>query len=138
MKELGAKNEIIARLQADVDDLQRKLAKLRGSDSESMRLKALTEKDRNEIDTLQREITRLREMLSQQNDVAVEAAANRNADLEAKLKEREGSVTRLMATIKEHEATIKKLTESAESWKRKYQVLATDQPDAYKHDVIKK
>jgi len=37
-----------------------------------------------------------------------------------------------MGTIKEHEATIKKLTESAESWKRKYQFLATDSPGAYK------
>jgi chromosome segregation ATPase len=137
MKELGSKNEIIARLQADVDDLQRKLAKLRGSDSESVRLKAMTEKDRGEIDTLQREIARLHEMLSQQNDVAVAAAASRNADLETKLKERESSLTRLMGTIKEHEATIKKLTESAESWKRKYQFLATDQPDAYKHQAPK-
>jgi hypothetical protein len=34
--------------------------------------------------------------------------------------------------VKEHEATIKKLSESVESWKRKYQFLATDAPDAYK------
>ena len=60
------------------------------------------------------------------------AASGNNAELEAKLKERENSVTRLMGTIKEHEATIKKLTESSDSWKRKYQFLATDQPDAYK------
>ena len=52
--------------------------------------------------------------------------------LEGKLKERDGSIARLMATIKEHETAIKKLTESGESWKRKYQFLATDQPDAYK------
>jgi hypothetical protein len=37
-----------------------------------------------------------------------------------------------MGTIKEHEVTIKKLTESAESWKRKYQFLSSDSPDAYK------
>ena len=36
------------------------------------------------------------------------------------------------------EAAIKKLTESAESWKRKYQFLATDQPDAYKHAAVEK
>ncbi len=46
-------------------------------------------------------------------------------------------MTRLMGTIKEHETTIKKLTESAESWKRKYQFLATDQPDAYKNAAEK-
>ena len=38
-----------------------------------------------------------------------------------------------MGTIKDHETTIRRLTESNESWKRKYQFLASDQPDAYKH-----
>ena len=42
-----------------------------------------------------------------------------------------------MGTIKEHEATIKKLTEASDSWKRKYQFLATDQPDAYKSTAEK-
>jgi hypothetical protein len=42
-----------------------------------------------------------------------------------------------MGTIKEHESTIKKLNESAESWKRKYQFLATDSPDAYKNAAEK-
>jgi hypothetical protein len=37
-----------------------------------------------------------------------------------------------MGTIKEHEATIKKINESAEGWKRKYQFLAADAPEAYK------
>ena len=60
------------------------------------------------------------------------ATGGGSPELEAKLKEREQSVTRLMGTIKEHEATIKKLTESSESWKRKYQFLATDSPEAYK------
>jgi chromosome segregation ATPase len=90
-KELETKSQIIQRLQTDADEQQRKLAKLRGSESETTRLKALTEKDRSEIDTLQR-------------------------------------------TVKDHEATIKKLTESAEAWKRKYQFLATDSPGPYKND----
>ena len=102
-----------------------------------MRLKALTDKDRGEIDALQREITQLREALARQSASAAAAASGNNADLEAKLKERENSVTRLMGTIKEHETTIKKLTESADSWKRKYQFLATDQPDAYKNAAEK-
>ena len=130
-KELETKNQVIAQLQADADDQQRKLSKLRGSESETVRLKALTEKDRSEIDALQREVTQLRESLS-----AAAASAN-NAEVEAKLKERENSVTRLMGTIKEHETTIKKLNESADSWKRKYQFLATDQPDAYKNAAEK-
>ena len=57
--------------------------------------------------------------------------------LEGKLKERDGSIARLMATVKEHETTIKKLTESGESWKRKYQFLASDQPDANKNGAEK-
>ena len=133
-KELEAKNQIIARLQADADDQQRKLSKLRGSESETVRLKALTEKDRSEIDALQREVTELRDALSRQNAAA---QASANAEIEAKLKDRENSVTRLMGTIKEHETTIKKLNESADSWKRKYQFLATDQPDAYKNTAEK-
>jgi chromosome segregation ATPase len=48
--ELEMKNEVIARLQADADERERKLARLRGSDSETLRLKA--------------EITRLEESVS--------------------------------------------------------------------------
>lgn len=129
-QELATKNELIARLQADSDDQQKKLAKLRGSESETMRLKALTDKDRTEIDALQREVAQLREALTRQ-------ASSGNADLEAKLKETQQSVTRLMGTIKEHESTIKKLTESSESWKRKYQFLASDAPDSHKNAAEK-
>lgn len=129
-KELATKNQAIERLEADIDNQQRKIGKLRGSESETQRLKALTEKDRGEIDTLQREVVQLRETVARQ---AAEAAASANtAELEAKLKEREQSIGRLMATIKEHEVAIKKLTESSESWKRKYQFLASDAPEAYK------
>ena len=41
-------------------------------------------------------------------------------------------LARLLTTVKEHEATIKKLNEAAEAWKRKYRFLATDAPDAFK------
>jgi chromosome segregation ATPase len=136
-KELEAKNQVLAKLEADTDEQQRKLSKLRGSESETVRLKALTEKDRGEIDALQREVVQLREALARQTTAATSAASGNNAELEAKLKERENSVTRLMGTIKEHEATIKKLSESSDSWKRKYQFLASDQPDAYKNATEK-
>jgi chromosome segregation ATPase len=129
-KELATKNQAIERLEADIDNQQRKIGKLRGSESETQRLKALTEKDRGEIDTLQREVVQLRETVARQ---AAEAATSANtAELEAKVKEREQSITRLMATIKEHEVAIKKLTESSESWKRKYQFLASDAPESHK------
>jgi hypothetical protein len=137
-KELETKTQVIERLQSDSDDQQRKLGKLRGTESETMRLRAVTEKDRSEIDALQREVEQLRDALARQVAAADAAppAAN-TAELEARLKEREQSVTRLMGTIKEHEATIKKLNDSAESWKRKYQFLATDSPDAYKNAAEK-
>jgi chromosome segregation ATPase len=130
-KELEQKTQIVTQMQADVDDQQRKLAKLRGSESETMRLKAISEKDRSSIDELEREVAQLREALQRQGANGA-AGSGSGAELEAKLKERETSVTRLMGTIKEHEQTIKKLTESADSWKRKYNFLATDSPDAYK------
>ena len=98
-----------------------------------MRLKALTDKGRGEIEHLTSEVTQLREALATAPPADQYAQLEgKVAALEAKLKERENAVARLMATVKEHEATIKKLTESSESWKRKYQFLAGDQPDAYK------
>ncbi len=130
IESLETKSKVVAQLQADVDDLQRKLAKLRGSEGETMRLKAATEKDRTEIDALEREVAQLREALARQSSGS--GAGADSAELESKLREREQTLTRLMGTIKEHEATIKKLTESAESWKRKYQFLSSDSPDAYK------
>jgi chromosome segregation ATPase len=132
-KEVETKAEVVTQLQADVDEQQRKLAKLRGSESETMRLKALTDKDRSTIDALEREVAQLRETLMRQSAGRGTAGPSEHqAELEAKLKERESSVTRLMGTIKEHEATIKRLTDTAESWRRKYEFLATDAPDAYK------
>ena len=132
-RELETKSKVVTQLQADVDDLQRKLAKLRGSEGETMRLKAATEKDRGEIDALEREVAQLREALSRQSSGSGTGADS--AELESKLRDREQTLTRLMGTIKEHEATIKKLTDSAESWKRKYQFLSSDSPDAYKTET---
>jgi chromosome segregation ATPase len=125
--ELGTKLALIAQLQSDLDEQQRRLAKLRGSESETVRLKAINEKDRSAIDALEREIAQLREALQRQPK---NAAAG--GDLDARLKERESTVAKLTGTVKDHEATIKKLNESLESWKRKYEFLATDAPDAYK------
>ena len=136
-KELETKNEVIAKLQADTDEQQRKLAKLRGSESETLRLKAMNEKDRSAIDALEREVAQLRDALSRQSQKDGSDDNEGRVDLEAKLKERDNSVTRLMGTVKEHEATIKKLSDSVESWKRKYEFLATDAPDAYQTAVKK-
>jgi chromosome segregation ATPase len=90
----------------------------------------VNEKDRGEIDVLRREVAELRDALAR--EAAAAAAAAKTAELEAKLKEREGSLTRLMGTIKDHETTIRRLNEAVESWKRKYQFLSTEQPAAQK------
>jgi chromosome segregation ATPase len=129
--EVETKSQIIAKLQEDADEQQRKLAKLRGSESETLRLKALKEQDRGEIDALQREVSQLREALERQSDTGDSASAG-NPELEAAVKARDESIKQLKATVKEHEASIKKLTESADGWKRKYQFLAADAPEAYK------
>ncbi|HET7133732.1 MAG TPA: hypothetical protein VFJ95_15870, partial [Gammaproteobacteria bacterium] len=131
-KELDVKNQAIEKLQADADERERRLAKLRGSESETMRLKAVSEKDRSAIEALEHEVAQLREALELASTGGGGTPGAPSSDLEAKLKERDNTVTRLMGTIKELEGTVKKLTESAESWKRKYNFLATDAPDAYK------
>jgi chromosome segregation ATPase len=128
--ELAAKNEIIAKLEADTDDQQRKLSKLRGSESETMRLKAIEEKDKSLIDALEREIAQLREALSRQGMRSGSDDAQQG-DFSGKLRERDGSITRLMATVKEKDAEIAKLKESVSQWKKKYEFLSTEAPSAY-------
>ena len=135
-KELEAKNDIIARIEADADEQQRKLAKLRGSEGETMRLKAIEEKDKGLIDTLQREIAQLRETLARQSESAGSGGA-KPSDIADKLKERDGSITRLMSTVKDKDVEIAKLKESAAHWKKKYEFLSTEAPDAYQSVVEK-
>jgi len=136
-KEIEAKNQTIAELQVYADEQQKKLARLRTSESETMRLKAINEKEHGEIEVLQAEVAQLREALAGAGEKASAEFRAKVSSLEGKLKERDGSIARLMATIKEHETSIKKLTESGESWKRKYQFLASDQPDAFKNGAEK-
>jgi len=129
--ELETKNEIVTRLQSDVDDQQKKLARLRGSDSETMRLKAGAEKDRTTLDAMEREIAQLRDALTRQAEGGDAPNIENDQELQTKLKEREDSVTRLLGAVKENEAKISELTEAVETWKRKYEFLSTEAPDAY-------
>ncbi len=62
-RELDTKNAIIEELQKDADEQQRKIAKLRGSENETLRLKTAAEKNQSLLDALQRENTQLREVL---------------------------------------------------------------------------
>jgi chromosome segregation ATPase len=130
-KELATKNEHIAKLENDADDQQRKLSKLRGSESETMRLKAIEEKDKNLIDALEREVSQLREALKRQESTPAGSGSPEQGDLGAKLKERDGSINRLMATLKDKDGEIGKLKESVAQWKKKYEFLSTEAPSAY-------
>ena len=96
-----------------------------------MRLKALKDKDRSEIDALQREVAQLREALAR-HGAGDDSASAGSSEHEATLKQRDEAIAVLKEKIKEHESTIKKLTESADGWKRKYQFLSADEPEAYK------
>jgi chromosome segregation ATPase len=120
-EELETKSTIISRLQADIDDQQRKLAKLRGSDSETMRLRAVKEQDRSKIEILERENAELRAMLEsleQSKPSGTEPSNEREQELQAKIRE---------------------LTEAVSTWKRKYEFLSTEAPAAYQtHTAAKK
>jgi chromosome segregation protein len=130
-KELAAKSEFIAKLESDADEQQRKLSKLRGSENETMRLKAIEEKDKSLIDALEREVAQLREALKRQGPAPTGSDGAELSDLNAKLKERDGSINRLMATLKEKDSEIGKLKESVAQWKKKYEFLSTEAPSAY-------
>ena len=78
-KELEAKNQTIAELQVYADEQQKKVARLRSSESETMRLKALTENGRDEIEQLTTEVTQLREAL------ATAPPPDQNAQLESQV-----------------------------------------------------
>jgi chromosome segregation ATPase len=120
-QELESKQQILNQLQTDADEQQRRLSKLRGSESETARLKVLSEQDRSARDALEREVAQLRETLTHQSQPGDATGVYRGGD----------ELARLLTIVKEHEATIKKLSEAAEAWKRKYQFLATDTPDAF-------
>jgi chromosome segregation ATPase len=130
-KELAAKNELITKLENDAGEQQRKLSKLRGSESETMRLKAIEEKDKSLIDALEREVAQLREALKRQDSAPAGSDGAELGDLSAKLRERDGSINRLMATLKEKDSEIGRLKESVAQWKKKYEFLSTEAPSAY-------
>ncbi len=66
-RELDAKNAIIEALQKDADEQLRKISKLRGSETETLRLKSAAEKNQSLLDALQRENAQLREVLERQS-----------------------------------------------------------------------
>lgn len=78
------------------------------------------EKNRLIIEALEREITELR------NKLATEAKADGNS-----AGTDQGPSSKLIEKLEKSEAKIRKLTEVAKAWKRKYDFLTTDAPAAY-------
>ena len=78
------------------------------------------EKNRLVIEALEREITELR------NKLATEAKADGNS-----AGTDQGPSSKLIEKLEKSEAKIRKLTEVAKAWKRKYDFLTTDAPEAY-------
>ena len=78
------------------------------------------EKNRLVIEALEREITELR------NKLATEAKADGNS-----AGTDQGPSSKLIEKLEKSEAKIRKLTEVAKAWKRKYDFLTTDAPAAY-------
>src|SRR5690606_34065949 len=116
--ELVKKNEIIQRLEQDADEQQRKLAKLRGSESETMRLKGLTAQNEAQIRALEEEIASLKSRLANQRPSAEGESAQPEQALRAALKERDEAIARLTHALKEQEGRTAELEDSVRTWKR--------------------
>lgn len=60
-RELASKSELITKLQEDADEQQRKLAKLRSSETQTLRQQALSVQSKSRMDALEREIAELKD-----------------------------------------------------------------------------
>ncbi len=125
---LEKKDAVIAELEKDLEDQSRKISKLRGSENETTRLKSLAENDKVEIEKLKGEITQLREQLAAGSPQSGADAGG----LTGKLGQHEQAIDELKNTIDEKDARIAELAETAREWKRKYEFLAAEEPEAYK------
>jgi len=135
---LEIRNETIAKLEADLDDQQKQLGKLRGSESETMRLKAVQMKDQTLIDELQAEIDGLRAELAQQQKIAEGGAESAATAATAEIRKRDAQLSDLKRTIKDQEKEIAKLNEAVSGWQKKYEFLSTEAPSAYQSVAAEK
>jgi chromosome segregation ATPase len=136
--ELESRDQAIAKLESDADKQQKRVAKLRGSESETMRLKAVKEQDQSLIDSLHLEIDQLKSALGKSQAAQAHSQAQANASstaadegASADLKKQEHTIANLNRTLKEQEKEIAKLNESVAAWQKKYEFLSTEAPPAY-------
>lgn len=128
VEEIGRKNDAIQALEADIDGLQKKLGKLRGSESETMRLKVVQEQDHNTIVELEEEIESLKEQL---------AEAPAAGSPEGKAGEKDREIQLLRERLQEQDKEIGRLSEAVSGWQKKYEFLAAEAPAAYQADATK-
>ena len=129
--ELVSRNETITRLEADLDDQQKHLGKLRGSESETMRLRAVKLQDMTLIDELQTQVDALKADLTEQQKLAEGGAQDAEAASTAEIRKRDSQISDLRRAMKDQDKEIDKLNEAVVGWKKKYEFVTTEAPSAY-------
>jgi chromosome segregation ATPase len=135
---LETRNATIAKLEAALDDQQKQLGKLRGSESETLRLKAVQEQDQSMIDDLQLRVDSLTAELLKQQKLAEGGAENAAQASGAEIRKRESQISDLKRSIKDQEREIAKLNEAVTGWQKKYEFLSTEPPSAYQSAAAEK
>jgi chromosome segregation ATPase len=142
---LEKKDASIERLKADLDLQQKQLGKLRGTESETQRLKAVQERDHDLIGELEKEIKDLNETVNRQReeierqkqaaDANAPATPDTGAQTSAEIRKRDAQISDLKRANKDHEKEIKQLKEAVAGWQKKYEFLSAEPPSAYQATV---
>ena len=125
------RNETIVKLEASIDEQPMQLGKLRGSESETTRLKAGQFRDQTLIDELQMEVDTLKAELAEQQHVADGGAQGAAVASATEIRRRDAQISDLKRTVKDQEKEIAKLSEAVAGWQKKYEFLSTEAPSAY-------
>jgi predicted RNase H-like nuclease (RuvC/YqgF family) len=131
-EEIARKNTAIEALEADAGEQQKKIAKLRGSESETVRLKAINEQEHGRVEALEAEIAALKAKLAEAaSKPAAAPAANPDAAASKAVRDKDKEITRLQQELKEQAKEIRTLQESVSAWQKKYEFVSTEAPSAY-------
>jgi len=128
---IEARNQTIKQLQTDLGFQQEQLAKLRGSESETMRLETVQEEDQSLIDELRAEIASLKAELEEQQAQFAANSEDTAAVSASAIRKHESLMGDLKRTIRDQEKEIARLNEAVAGWQKKYEFLSTDAPAAY-------
>jgi len=115
-EDLATKNAFIDTLQKDIEEKQEVVGQLRKREIEVRDLNNRIEELESAVDALQSENSRLRPAKSTDDE----------SDDQQLLVEKEEMIQKLTAKLQEYESSITTLSEAADSWKRRYDFLASD------------